>query len=312
MLDLARLKRVRLRRTPIGQLVVAHLLLQGNYALTRTRITLEGLENLPSRPSILAMNHTDMYNYWPMQYALYRRGRRFCATWVKGKYYHNPVVAYFLMSTNNIPVPSRGYLISNDLRRALSRRPTDEEYRSTRDAVNEADASFLKVPELGADYLVRFEERWDAMVGEVERLNREALFEMDQNVLIFPEGTRSVRLSKGHTGVAEMALRLKVPLVPVGCSGSDKVYPDNLPIGRGGPIVYRFGRPLEPDGPELAPHQIDPPYLPLSRQAGLQYGERFRAVTEILMDRINELVDEPYRYAADRRSLGVQGVDRFL
>ncbi len=312
MLDLARLKRVRLSRTPYGQLVVAHGLLRWNYRIPRTEVVLEGLENLPSGPCMLAMNHTDMFNYFPLQYHFYRRGLPFTATWVKGKYYHNPFVAFFLMSTNNIPLPSRGYLISNDLKRALRRRPNHEEYRSTRDAVNEANPRLLEVPELGPDYLVRFEARWDAMVSEVQRLNRQALFELHNNVLVFPEGTRSVRLSEGHTGLVEMAMHLKVPMVPVGCSGSDKVYPSTIPIARGGRIVYRLGVPLQPDGPEIAPYRITEPYLPLSRQAGLRFGERFRAVTGLVMDRINELVDEPYRYAHDRQSTGVQGLDRFL
>lgn len=310
MLDLARLKRVQLSRTPYGHLVVANLFLRWNYLIPRTVTVLEGLENLPQTPSILAMNHTDMFNYWPMQFAFYQRGLRFTATWVKGKYYHHPFVAFFLMSTNNIPLPSRGYLITNDLRRALGRKPTAEEYRVTRDAVNNLQGPVP--PELGPDYLERFERNWDLMVGEVERLNRQALFELDTNVLVFPEGTRSVRLSEGHTGVVEMAMHLKVPLVPIGCSGSDKVYPDTLPIARGGRILYRIGKPLQPDGPELAPYRIQEPYLPLSREAGARYGDRFRAVTDMLMDRINDLVDEPYRYAEDRRSLGVQGVDRFL
>lgn len=312
MLDLARLKRVQLSRTPVGQLVVAHGLLWWNYRFPRTERILEGVENLPDQPSMLAMNHTDMYNYFPLQYSFYERKLPFTATWVKGKYYHNPFVAYFLMSTNNIPVPSRGYLISHDLKKALGRRPSDEEYRTTRDAINEADPRLLMVPGLGNDYLEHFEQRWDAMVGEVERLQRQALFQHRNHGLVFPEGTRSPRLSEGHTGVVEMAMHLKVPLVPIGCSGCDKVYPGNVPISRGGRIVYRIGRPLLPDGPELAPYRIEQPYLPLSRQAGERYGDRFRAVTDLVMDRINELVDPPYRYAEDRRSLGVQGLDRFL
>lgn len=311
MLDLARLKKVRLSRVPWGHLAVAHLLLRWNYSIPKTELVVEGLENLPDRPSMLGMNHTDMYNYFPLQYLFYLNKRPFTATWVKGKYYHNPFVSFFLECTNNIPLPSRGYLLTHDFRRAAGRRPGDSEYRAIRDALDSGDPSELP-PELGQGYLERFEERWEAMVGEIDRLNREALFEHKTNVLVFPQGTRSRRLSEGHTGIAQTALHLKVPIVPIGCSGSDRVYPDSYPISRGGRIVYRIGKPLEPDSPELAPYLIDEPFMPLTRGAARQHGERFRAVTDLLMDHINELVDEPYRYAPDRRSQGVKGVDRFM
>lgn len=37
---------------------------------------------------------------------------------VKGKYYENPFIAAFMDSMNNIPLPSRGYVITTRFREA--------------------------------------------------------------------------------------------------------------------------------------------------------------------------------------------------
>ena len=90
VLDLARLERVNLHRTPWGQLLMAQVLRLDYRFPRRTKIVLEGPEHLESGQSyILAMNHTDRYNYWPFQYQLYRQRLGYTATWVKGKYYEN-------------------------------------------------------------------------------------------------------------------------------------------------------------------------------------------------------------------------------
>ena len=64
------------------------------------------------------------------------------------------------------------------------------------------------------------------------------------SVGIYPEGTRSPdgRLYRGHTGVARLALGCKVPIVPVGLSGTDEVQrpgfepPTSVPR-----VTVRFG-----------------------------------------------------------------------
>jgi 1-acyl-sn-glycerol-3-phosphate acyltransferase len=64
---------------------------------------------------------------------------------------------------------------------------------------------------------------------------------------IYPEGTRARDglLHKGHTGVARLALRTGVPIVPVGIIGSDLVQPPDAkapkPFRR---VHIRFGRPI--------------------------------------------------------------------
>ncbi|MEW6284026.1 MAG: lysophospholipid acyltransferase family protein [Candidatus Eremiobacterota bacterium] len=316
MLDLARLRRTRLYTTPFSHKFMAHTFLYLTYRFPRrTEIVLEGLENLPrDRTVMLAMNHSDMYNYWPLQYRLYFHGGfPYVSVWVKGKYYHHPLVAFFLDSTNNIPIPSRGYVISTDFFRRFRRKPTEEEYRALRLAVDQADAKALPpVVDDPQRYLRQFEDTWDSLVQEVARLNHRALRELGLNVLVFPQGTRSRRLSQGHTGLAQMAMHLRAAIVPIACNGSDHVYPTTMPFAQGGRIVYRIGAPLEPDGPELGPLQIAEPFLPLSRAAVERHSDRFRRVTDLVMDRINDMLDPEYRYTEDRRSEGVQGVDRFL
>ena len=118
--------------------MVANLGLALDYRFPkRSEIVIEGKERLPpDGGAFLAMNHTDRYNYWPLQYAMYRAGLPFTATWVKGKYYENRYVGAFMDSTNNIPTPSRGYVITTEFRKAVGRPPREDEYRLLRDLVD--------------------------------------------------------------------------------------------------------------------------------------------------------------------------------
>ncbi|MEO1175515.1 MAG: 1-acyl-sn-glycerol-3-phosphate acyltransferase, partial [Myxococcota bacterium] len=121
----------------------------------KTEIEVEGLDNLPDRSVVLAMNHTDRYNYWPFQYQMYRFGvPRFTATWVKGKYYENAMMSWFMMSMNTIPVPSRGYIIAARFQEAIGRAPSNDEYRLLRDLVDGARA-----PMAGRTRLLPFRKR---------------------------------------------------------------------------------------------------------------------------------------------------------
>jgi 1-acyl-sn-glycerol-3-phosphate acyltransferase len=65
---------------------------------------------------------------------------------------------------------------------------------------------------------------------------------------IYPEGTRSRDgvLHKGHTGVARLALRARVPIVPVGFQGTVEVQPPDAKV----PKIFRhvrirIGRPID-------------------------------------------------------------------
>ncbi len=68
--------------------------------------------------------------------------------------------------------------------------------------------------------------------GKVAEINFRALFDKNLNVIIFPEGTRSLTLGTGKTGIAHLALKSGKKVVPVGCNGSDRVYPGKSPLGK--------------------------------------------------------------------------------
>jgi 1-acyl-sn-glycerol-3-phosphate acyltransferase len=86
---------------------------------------------------------------------------------------------------------------------------------------------------------------------------REALKAMDDaaqkirggmNVIIFPEGTRSEdgNLLPFKKGVFALALRAKVPIVPVGISGSSRLQPKGSFIPNQKGVIYiRIGKPIE-------------------------------------------------------------------
>ncbi len=325
MLDLDRLRRIHLFRTPPGQLVMANTFLAADYRIPRrTRIKLEGIERLdPNARYIFAMNHTDRFNYWPFQWQLYREGRGFTATWVKGKYYENEWIARFMDVMNNIPLPSRGYVISSRFKQQTRRPPTGDEYRMLRDIVDGKIPAHEPLPATAtadirafiggptaADFLPPFEAEFAAMIREVVRLSRRAI-EIGNHLLIFPEGTRSVRLGKGRTGLAQVACHLGVPIVPVGCNGSNVCYPGDSPFSKGGSIVYRIGAPLPIDGPDLAPHAVDPAVLPFTRDASANHADTYQAFTDAVMAKIAELLD-PAHLPVEGAKTEVTGVERFL
>ncbi|HZO81013.1 MAG TPA: AMP-binding protein [Candidatus Binataceae bacterium] len=67
------------------------------------------------------------------------------------------------------------------------------------------------------------------------------------SVLIFPEGerTRSGAIGRFHPGVAMMASRLRVPVVPIRLRGVDRVLPRGAKIVRPGRVEIAFGAPID-------------------------------------------------------------------
>ncbi|HJP67007.1 MAG TPA: lysophospholipid acyltransferase family protein, partial [Actinomycetota bacterium] len=63
---------------------------------------------------------------------------------------------------------------------------------------------------------------------------------------IFPEGTRSPdgRLYRGKTGVARMALEARVPVIPVGITGTFEAMPYDRKMPKPGRVTVQFGKPL--------------------------------------------------------------------
>ena len=327
MLDLARIERIRLTAKPRFQRFIAYIMLFPNYYLPRrVRISFEGFEKVPDTPVIYAMNHTDRYNYWPFQFWLWRHARRFTATWVKGKYYRNRWLGWFMEKVNSIPTVSRGYLIAEDFVSTLGQSPSTEEYNLLRGWVDRGEEPDAKtVPEeilrrqrniLGRpfqpeaeDYAAYINGLFGRMMERFVALN-EQCFEKKLDLLVFPQGTRSIRLPRGRIGLSQIALRYKRTIVPVGCNGSDLVYPGGSPWAKGGRIVYRFGDPIPYE--EMAPYHVGTDYQPFSPPAESNYREQFQGLVNVVMERINELLDEKYQTATEEQSDGVDGTRRFV
>ena len=303
---------------------------------TKTKVIVEGLDNLPSQGRIyIAMNHPDRYNYWPFQVELWKRRDEFTATWVKGKYFNSAVLEYFMIATNNIPAPSKGYVITVDSAEVLGHPPSTALYRVLRAALD-GHATFDEVRDdadeagvlrdfdqlqgtprdmLGLPYHPAHEnfidaqrELFDQMMARFVDLNFQA-FDRGLRIVVMPEGTRSRHLSTGRPGLAQMALRTQATIVPVGCNNSDLAYPGNSPFSRGGEIVYRVGEPLTPEG-DLAAFQIDEEFHPFTADAE-RHMEKFEATTELMMSRIDALLDDRHRASEDAKTV-VDGAQRFV
>jgi 1-acyl-sn-glycerol-3-phosphate acyltransferase len=327
MLNLSRLDRIRLSPAPLFQRAVGWFFLTPNYELPpRVAIDFEGVERVPDEPVVFAMNHTDRFNYWPFQYAWWRRRGRFTATWVKGKYYEKAVVGAFMEMTNNIPTVSRGYLITKDFLHTLGRRPDDAEYEALRTLVDTNEKEHEKdVPKVlltqARDMLGRsfdparesypqaIDGLFRSMMRRFVELNEEGAA-LGLDLLIFPQGTRSKRLSRGHGGLGQIAMHLQRTVVPIGCSGSDRVYPGSSPIARSGRIVYRFGEPIRPG---RAKNWLERgSFVPFTSEAERDHGPLFLRYVDEVMEKIDGLVDPEYRFTDDRQSEGVAGSRRFV
>ncbi len=332
MLDLPRLERLRLVRYPVSQRFFGYLLHANYHWFPGVELSLENAERLPKEPVIFAMNHTDRYNYFPFQYTMWRRFNRFTATWVKGKYYENALLAQFMQSMFQLPTVSRGYLITRDFVSVLGRTPTDQEYsllRASVDARAIGEEGRLPVPPdvpemllrkprnplglahdpIDVDYADYICALFHVMMGRFVELNRIAC-DIGLDLLVFPQGTRSTRLLPGHTGIAQMALHLKIPIVPIGCNGSDRVYPTGSPFGKKGRIVYRVGEPIH--HADLSAFHIDEDFAPFSAIAERDYSEQFKSVAAIVTDRIDPMLDPAYQRVAAAEVDEDRSADRFV
>ncbi|MDT0473862.1 lysophospholipid acyltransferase family protein [Streptomyces griseoviridis] len=111
---------------------------------------------------------------------------------------------------------------------------------------------------------------------------REGLGVLAQDELlgIYPEGTRSHdgRLYKGKVGVAVMALKSGVPVIPCAMIGTFEAQPPGKVIPNVHPVAIRFGEPLE-----------------FSRYAGMEDEKAIlRAVTDEIMYAILSLSEQEY------------------
>jgi 1-acyl-sn-glycerol-3-phosphate acyltransferase len=70
---------------------------------------------------------------------------------------------------------------------------------------------------------------------------------------IFPEGTRQLpgtsldQPSEGHSGVAFIAMRADVPVVPVGIAGTERALPKGAKLPRFPRVTIRYGEAVRPE-----------------------------------------------------------------
>ena len=310
MVDLEYLNKISLVSNPLIQRAIARIVLLPNFEIFRqVEITIENMENIPCRENVIfAMNHTDRFNYWPFQYKLWRlKLFPYTTVWVKGKYYRNAFLAKGLDSCNLIPVPSMGYLIEEFYRKKFHKRIDKEIYRKIRDVVDDKESDpetyardVEETAKLFGDHFVAFiRDYYEKLMSRVAELSILALFEKGLSLIIFPEGTRGTQLGYGRTGIAQVALCTGKAVIPVGCNNSDTIYPGSSPFAKSGRVIYRVGEPLTMDH-HLKEFKISNTFSLLSRESQRKYGKQFEGATRVIMDRINALLDEPYRKSPTR------------
>jgi 1-acyl-sn-glycerol-3-phosphate acyltransferase len=310
LIDIDYLKKIRLTTHPLGQRLLANLLLLPNYHIfAKVDIRVENLERIPRGENVIfAMNHTDRFNYWPFQYKMLKMKEfPFTTVWVKAKYYKNAFLAKGLDLCNLIPVPSMGYFIEEFYRKRFNRKMDKGMYRTIKDMIDgrieatgiQESAAAEALQAMGDHFAEFVRDYYDAVMEKVAELSRMALCEKNLNLIIFPEGTRSVKLAEGRTGLAQLALHTGKRIVPVACNNSEEVYRGSLPIARSGRITYRVGEPLSV-ADQLKPFRIGEPFRLFSRESQQLYREQFEGATRMVMASIEEMLDEKYRrgYAA--------------
>ncbi|MFB3925292.1 MAG: lysophospholipid acyltransferase family protein [Syntrophales bacterium] len=313
MVNIEHLDRIRLVSSPLVQRILATILLKPNYNLfARVEIEVENMEKIPTDETVIfAMNHTDRYNYWPFQYKLWTmKCFPYTTVWVKAKYYRNAILGKALDWCNLIPVPSMGYLIEEFYKKRFRKRIDSIEYRTIKDFID-GKLGAESLTKLGSEVSILLRENffdfiknyYESVMARVAQLSRSALLEKGLDLIIFPEGTRSLKLAEGKTGIAQLALHTEKKIVPVGCSNCEEVYCWTLPFARSGKITYRVGDPLSVHD-ELRKYRIKEEFSLFSRESQKKYKEKFENVTRIIMERINRIVDEKYKSGEELRAEG--------
>ncbi|MCX5314536.1 1-acyl-sn-glycerol-3-phosphate acyltransferase [Streptomyces sp. NBC_00154] len=116
---------------------------------------------------------------------------------------------------------------------------------------------------------------------------------------IYPEGTRSHdgRLYKGKVGVAVMAIKAQVPVVPCAMVGTFEIQPPGKVVPRIKQVTIRFGEPMD-----------------FSRYAGMENQKAaIRAVTDEIMYAILGLSGQEYvdEYAAKVKAAQAEQTKKF-
>lgn len=103
----------------------------------------------------------------------------------------------------------------------------------------------------------RFLEKMGSVPVDRERPDRAALRRSEdalghgEPLLLFPEGTRKhgPLVEQILEGPAWLAMRTRVPVVPVGIAGTEKAMPKGSKLIRPTKVIVEIGEPLIPDAP---------------------------------------------------------------
>ncbi|MBF0225062.1 MAG: 1-acyl-sn-glycerol-3-phosphate acyltransferase [Desulfobacterales bacterium] len=305
MITVSYLEKINLSPNPRFQKIIGDLILTPNYNFfANVDIDIKDIHRVPKDENVIfAMNHTDRYNYWPFMYKLWKLKKYpFITVWVKGEYYRNKWLAKALNGCNLIPVPSMKYLIEEIFQNTFGRRISKEEYRFLKDSItNNKIVNNGSVPPdspvhfmLDQNFIEFIKIYFNEVMNRVSKLSKDALLKKGLSLIIFPEGTRTTKLIEGKTGMAQLAVHTKKTIIPVGCSNCENVYKGNLPFAKSGKVVYRVGKPLSFDG-ALKEFRIDQEFILFSDESKTKYNSIFEAITKIVMENINNLIDERYR-----------------
>lgn len=183
-------------------------------------------------------------------------------------------------------------------------------------------ASNLDVPVIGSWLIPRLGRRihwlgkkelfdwpvigWVAANGGVHPVDRGGAdveaFRLAQRILdeghvlfVFPEGTRSPdgALQEARDGVALLALRTGAPIVPIGISGSDRVWPKGQRLPHpGGHVTVRVG-------PSFRPADELPPGTDRSAAKSLVTSMIMRRIADLLPARQRGVFGDARRVEAD-------------
>jgi 1-acyl-sn-glycerol-3-phosphate acyltransferase len=252
--------------------------------LEKVDIKITGLENLPTEPFILAMNHTNSRYPWaPLQKKLYQDQGKLFTAWVKPRDY---IQNYLFRDNGMIFVPTTNYLIiagfkgKYPFQKVLSREEvywlkTNEGLKPRKVVQNFKKDGYESIKKLHLEIMRR-----------VGNLTNQAL-NSSINVMILPEGTRSTTLGSGRIGIVQAAVAYNKLILPVGCNGAEKIYPGFSPFANPGEITYRISKPVRIMG-------INPKEVQLGMDITKQRSV-LQKQTNNLMDILNSLIDKKYQ-----------------
>ena len=309
---------IKLHKKPFRQRIPAGPLTGINLSfLPCIDVQFLGTENIPKEGGkILVMNHSDAYNYLPLIRKLYQHDL-YPAVWIKGKNYVNRFASWFFDFNGMIPVPPGTYVIEKAHAAKYGKgKLTKESYALIKELFNEKKSDEIKknhindkknLPadvEFFAKHIDDLSWYQSQLLQRMGKLTEDAL-DLGLYILCFPEGTRNAQLGIGRTGIFEVALHKNIPIIPVGCSNGNNVYPrGSLPFARGpngfipsflpgvqkGKLIYRFGKEITTDD-LLKECRIIEEYTPFSPESQKIHTQKFSRARDIVMQKLHDLLD---------------------